>query len=62
MKRDQLPVAIRPDVPLSIEAVLELSESIRRKERDLIAREKTVEKLEQTCDSCLKISRSSARN
>lgn len=46
-KPEQLPVAMRPDARLSVEAVLELSESIRRKEQDLIAREKAVEKTEQ---------------
>lgn len=46
-KQEQLPVAIRPDLPLTVEAVLELSESIRRKEQDLIAREKLAEKNEQ---------------
>ncbi len=46
-KREQLPVAIRPDGQLSVEAVLELSESIRRKERDLMEREQSVEKMEQ---------------
>ncbi|HMO13589.1 MAG TPA: hypothetical protein PKD64_11815 [Pirellulaceae bacterium] len=46
-KAEQLPVALRPEVPLSVEAVLELSDSIRRKERDLIARENAVEKTEQ---------------
>ncbi len=46
-KKEQLPVAIRPDTPLSVEAVLELSESIKRKERDLVEREKSVEKAEQ---------------
>ena len=46
-KEDQLPVALRPEVPLTVEAVLELGESIRRKERDLIAREKAADKTEQ---------------
>jgi flagellar motility protein MotE (MotC chaperone) len=46
-KKEQLPVAIRPDVPLSVEAVLQLSESIRKKELELQAREKSVEKTEQ---------------
>jgi len=46
-KAEQLPVAIRPNVPLTVEAVLELSESIRRKEQDLITRERLVEKNEQ---------------
>ncbi len=46
-KEEQLPVALRPDIPLTVEAVLELSESIRRKERDLIAREKAADKTEQ---------------
>ena len=46
-KEEQLPVALRPDVPLTVEAVLELSESIRRKERDLLTREKAAEKTEQ---------------
>ncbi len=46
-KEKQLPVAMRPDVPLSVEAVLQLSDSIRKKEQDLIAREKAIEKSEQ---------------
>jgi chromosome segregation ATPase len=46
-KAEQLPVALRPNVPLSVEAVLELSESIRKKEQQLLAREKAVEKTEQ---------------
>jgi hypothetical protein len=43
-KQEQMPVAMRPDVPMSIEAVLKLSDSIRRKERELIAREKLVDR------------------
>jgi DNA repair exonuclease SbcCD ATPase subunit len=46
-KSDQMPVAIRPDIPLTVEAVLELSESIRKKERELIDREKRVNKAEE---------------
>ena len=42
-----MPVAVRPDVPLTVEAVLKLSESIRRKERELIARERQADKDEQ---------------
>ena len=50
-KKEQLPVALRPDTPLSVEAVLELSESIKRKERELVEREKAVEKAEQNLKS-----------
>lgn len=46
-KQEQLPVGIRPNMPLTVEAVLELSESIRQKEQDMIARERIVEKNEQ---------------
>lgn len=46
-KKEQLPVAVRPDLPLTVDAVLQLSESIRRKELELQAREKAAEKTEQ---------------
>lgn len=46
-KEKQLPVAVRPDVPLTVEAILELSDSIRKKEQELIARERAIEKSEQ---------------
>lgn len=46
-KSEQLPVAMRPNLPLSVEAVLELSESIRKKEQELLEREKAAEKTEQ---------------
>ncbi len=46
-KQPQLPVGVRPDLPLTVETVLELSESIRRKEQELIDREKAIEKSEQ---------------
>ncbi|MEQ1906684.1 MAG: hypothetical protein ABL888_21035, partial [Pirellulaceae bacterium] len=50
-KKEQLPVALRPDTPLSVEAVLELSDSIKRKEREIVEREKAVEKAEQNLKS-----------
>ena len=46
-KTSQLPVALRPKVPITVEAVLELSDSIRKKERELIEREKRVKKAEE---------------
>lgn len=46
-KQPQLPVGLRPELPLTVETVLELSESIRRKEQELIDREKAIEKTEQ---------------
>lgn len=45
-KQEQMPVALRPNVPITVEAVLELSDSIRKKERELIEREKQVKKAE----------------
>jgi chromosome segregation ATPase len=50
-KKEQLPVALRPDTPLSVEAVLELSDSIKRKEREIVEREKAVEKAEHNLKS-----------
>jgi hypothetical protein len=45
-----MPVANRPDLPLTVEAVLELSESIRKKERELMEREKQAERTEQNIE------------
>ncbi len=49
-KQEQMPVANRPDLPLTVEAVLELSESIRKKERELMEREKRAEKTERNIE------------
>ncbi len=60
-KEEKMPVAIRPDIPLTVEAVLELSESIRKKERELIEREKQIIKSERNVDllfADLKVERS----
>jgi hypothetical protein len=60
-KEEKMPVAIRPDVPLTVEAVLKLSESIRKKERELIEREKQIVKSERNVDllfADLKVERS----
>lgn len=46
-KKTQMPVAMRPPMPITVEAVLELSDSIRKKERELIEREKQVQKSEE---------------
>jgi len=46
-KEEKMPVALRPTTPLTQEAVLELSRSITRKERQLIEREKLAERTEQ---------------
>ena len=49
-KQDKMPVANRPDLPLTVEAVLELSESIRKKERELMEREKRAAKTERNIE------------
>ena len=49
-KQEKIPVANRPDLPLTVEAVLELSESIRKKERELIERELRAERTEQNIE------------
>lgn len=46
-KVDSMPVSLHPEQPLSIEAVLQLSESIRKKEAQLNEREKMVSRDEQ---------------
>lgn len=45
-KVDAMPVSLRPDQSLSIEAVLQLSDSIRKKEQQLTEREQVVQREE----------------
>ena len=49
-KQEKMPVANRPDLPLTVQAVLELSESIRKKERELMDREKRAERTERNIE------------
>lgn len=44
---EQMPVALRPDVPMTVDAVLELSRSIQEKEKKLLERERLVRENER---------------
>ncbi len=42
-KTDQMPVGLRPNAPITVESVMELSRSIRKTEQQLVAREQKLQ-------------------
>ena len=46
-KEEEMPVGLRPDLPITVESVMEMSRSIRKKEQELIARENQIKKDEE---------------
>jgi hypothetical protein len=52
---DAMPVALRPEIPVTVEAVTELAQSIMKKEKQLLESEQRLKKKKNESDCCLRM-------